>query len=95
MDYIFGYSDGNTGRETAYSTLQEALDAMEIMWNHLSINDRKRYLDGNKGAFFCVFKGHLNCDDWIGMCDIHDEIDEDDFDDLRRDIVLDAAAWGY
>lgn len=91
--YIFGYYDGNTGRETAFDTLQEALDAMEDMWNHLSVNDRKRYLGHKDGQYFCVFKGTPDCDDWISICDILDEIDEDDFDDLRRDISLDAAAW--
>lgn len=95
MDYIFGYSDGNTGRETAYGTLQEALDAMESMWNHLSVNDRKRYLGCANGQYVCVFRGHLDTDDWIEICNIHDEIDEDDFDSIRSDITLDATAWGY
>lgn len=94
MDYIFGYFDGNTGGETVYETLQEALDAMMDMWNHLSVNDRKRYLGCGNGQYVCVFRGTLDTDDWIEICDIHDEIDADDFYDIRRDIQLDAAAWG-
>lgn len=95
MKYIFGYTDGNTGRETPYDTLQEALTAMEDMWNHLSVGDRKRYLGRGEGQYFCVFRGTPDCDDWEEVCDIHDEIDEDDFDDIRRSIHLDAAAWGH
>lgn len=94
MKYIFGYYDGNTGMETPYDTLQEALNAMQSKWNCLSIGDRKKYLGRGDGQYFCVFRGTPDCDDWIEVCDIHDEIDEDDSEDLRRDIRLDAAAWG-
>lgn len=52
--YAFEYNDGNAGNIEIYQSINEALDAAEIMWYHLSKNDKRRYTDESQGACFCV-----------------------------------------
>lgn len=52
--YAFEYNDGNAGYTEIYQSINEALDAAEVMWDHLSKNDKRRYTDESQGACFCV-----------------------------------------
>lgn len=52
--YAFEYNDGNAGNIEIYQSINEALDAAEVMWDHLSKNDKRRYTDESQGACFCV-----------------------------------------
>ena len=50
----FAYNDGNNGSIELYQTIDEAVDAAEVMWDHLTENDKRRYTDKAQGAYFCV-----------------------------------------
>lgn len=50
----FAYNDGNNGSIELYPTIDEAVDAAEIMWGHLSENDKRRYTAKDMGGFFFV-----------------------------------------
>lgn len=52
--YAFAYNDGNNGSIEVYQTIDEAIDAAEVMWGHLSKNDKRRYTDRSQGAYFYV-----------------------------------------
>lgn len=63
--YGFAYNDGNNGSIEVYQTIDEAVDAAEVMWDHLTKNDKRRYTNKAQGA--CFFVCEMDGEE-LGIC---------------------------
>lgn len=90
MDAMLNYYDGNTGG-VYYEEYSEVMRHMSYVWNHLSINDRKRYTNADNGAYFCV----VDTDTMITIWDVADLIGDEllDCDRLGFDISPSGERW--
>lgn len=63
--YALEYNDGNNGSIEVYQTIDEAVDAAEVMWDHLTKNDKRRYTNKAQGA--CFFVCEMDGEE-LGIC---------------------------
>ena len=59
--YTFEDFNGNCGDGYEYETVEEALDAADYKWSHLTRRERRTYITHDQGAVFVVCDPEGRC----------------------------------
>lgn len=74
-EYVFEMCNGNAGRVEHFMTEEEAIEAAEIKWSHLTPRERVAYTDRSRRGIFQVYDddGHIYRD-WKDEADADDRL---------------------